>query len=69
MQLGMIGLGRMGANLVRRLTKDGHSCVVYDVNAVTNVAIENDERGPVFGFTEYFQSKIDLFDVVGIAQS
>jgi 6-phosphogluconate dehydrogenase len=32
MQLGMIGLGRMGANLVRRLTKDGHHCVVYDVN-------------------------------------
>ncbi|HEY7134010.1 MAG TPA: decarboxylating 6-phosphogluconate dehydrogenase [Acidimicrobiia bacterium] len=33
MQLGMIGLGRMGANLVRRLTRDGHECVVYDVNA------------------------------------
>lgn len=33
MQLGMIGLGRMGANLVRRLTKNGHECVVYDVNA------------------------------------
>ncbi len=33
MQLGMIGLGRMGANLVRRLTKDGHECVVYDVKA------------------------------------
>jgi len=32
MQLGMIGLGRMGANLVRRLTKDEHQCVVYDVN-------------------------------------
>ena len=32
-QLGMIGLGRMGANLVRRLMRDGHSCVVYDVNA------------------------------------
>lgn len=32
MQLGMIGLGRMGANLVRRLTKNGHSCVVYDVS-------------------------------------
>jgi 6-phosphogluconate dehydrogenase len=29
----MIGLGRMGASLVRRLTGDGHSCVVYDVNA------------------------------------
>ncbi len=33
MQLGMIGLGKMGASLVRRLSKDGHSCVVYDVNA------------------------------------
>jgi 6-phosphogluconate dehydrogenase len=33
MQLGMIGLGRMGANLVRRLMGDGHHCVVYDVNA------------------------------------
>ena len=29
-QLGMIGLGRMGANMVRRLMKDGHECVVYD---------------------------------------
>ena len=29
-QLGMIGLGRMGANMVRRLLKDGHQCVVYD---------------------------------------
>ncbi len=33
MQLGMIGLGRMGANLVRRLMRDGHDCVVFDVNA------------------------------------
>src|SRR5487761_2143240 len=33
MQLGMIGLGRMGSNLVRRLTAAGHECVVYDVNA------------------------------------
>jgi 6-phosphogluconate dehydrogenase len=32
-QLGMVGLGRMGANLVRRLMRDGHECVVYDVNA------------------------------------
>jgi len=30
MQLGMIGLGRMGANIVRRLQKAGHTCVVYD---------------------------------------
>ncbi len=32
MQLGMIGLGRMGANMVRRLMRDGHECVVYDRN-------------------------------------
>ncbi len=33
MELGMVGLGRMGAGLVRRLMRDGHTCVVYDVNA------------------------------------
>ncbi|MDQ0643703.1 phosphogluconate dehydrogenase (NAD(+)-dependent, decarboxylating) [Microbacterium murale] len=33
MQLAMVGLGRMGANIVRRLMRDGHDCVVYDVNA------------------------------------
>ncbi|MFT3905926.1 MAG: decarboxylating 6-phosphogluconate dehydrogenase [Steroidobacteraceae bacterium] len=32
MQLGMIGLGRMGANMVRRLLKGGHECVVFDVH-------------------------------------
>src|SRR5215831_51084 len=32
MQLGMIGLGRMGANMVRRLMRGGHECVVWDVN-------------------------------------
>ncbi len=35
MQLGMVGLGRMGANLVRRLMRDGHQCVVFDVNPAT----------------------------------
>src|SRR5690348_4192603 len=30
MQLGMVGLGRMGANMVRRLLKGGHQCVVFD---------------------------------------
>ncbi len=33
MQLGMVGLGRMGAGIVRRLMGEGHECVVYDVNA------------------------------------
>src|ERR1700730_2873051 len=32
MQLGMIGLGRMGANMVRRLMRGGHECVVFDLN-------------------------------------
>jgi 6-phosphogluconate dehydrogenase len=42
MQLGMIGLGRMGANIVRRLQRAGHTCVVYDVNekAVQDLAAE-----------------------------
>jgi 6-phosphogluconate dehydrogenase len=31
-QLGMVGLGRMGANIVRRLMRDGHECIVYDVD-------------------------------------
>src|SRR5579871_849322 len=33
MQIGMIGLGRMGANMVRRLMRGGHQCVVHDVSA------------------------------------
>jgi 6-phosphogluconate dehydrogenase len=42
MQLGMIGLGRMGANLVRRLMRDGHSCVAYDVSAAAVKALAAD---------------------------
>jgi 6-phosphogluconate dehydrogenase len=33
MQLGMVGLGRMGSGMVRRLIKDGHECVVFDIHA------------------------------------
>jgi len=42
MQLGMVGLGRMGANMVRRLIRGGHDCVVYDVfpKAVQELAAE-----------------------------
>jgi len=42
MQLGMIGLGRMGANMVRRLMRGGHECIVYDhyVDAVKQLAGE-----------------------------
>ncbi|MBX7161451.1 MAG: decarboxylating 6-phosphogluconate dehydrogenase [Acidimicrobiia bacterium] len=42
MQLGMIGLGRMGANLVRRLMRAGHECVVYDVSADAVAALAAD---------------------------
>jgi 6-phosphogluconate dehydrogenase len=42
MQLGMIGLGRMGANMVRRLMKSGHECVVYDVSADAIAALAKD---------------------------
>jgi 6-phosphogluconate dehydrogenase len=42
MQLGMIGLGRMGANMVRRLIKDGHDCVVFDVNQDTVSQLESE---------------------------
>lgn len=42
MQIGMIGLGRMGANMVRRLQKSGHDCVVYDrsTDAVQTLSAE-----------------------------
>jgi len=33
MQLGLVGLGRMGANMVRRLQKGGHTCIVFDLNS------------------------------------
>jgi 6-phosphogluconate dehydrogenase len=58
MQLGMIGLGRMGANLVRRLLRDGHRCVVYDVNAA---AVEELEGEGATGTTslEDFATKLD----------
>src|SRR6201987_231632 len=39
MQLGMIGLGRMGANMVRRLMKAGHECVVFDRSPATVQAL------------------------------
>ncbi|MCZ8316114.1 phosphogluconate dehydrogenase (NAD(+)-dependent, decarboxylating) [Phreatobacter sp.] len=39
MQIGVVGLGRMGANIVRRLTKAGHSCVVFDADAATTAKL------------------------------
>jgi 6-phosphogluconate dehydrogenase len=42
MELGMIGLGRMGTNMVRRLLKAGHRCVVYDIQPETVQALAKD---------------------------
>jgi 6-phosphogluconate dehydrogenase len=42
-QLGMIGLGRMGANMVRRLMKGGHQCVVFDMSAKAVAELEKEK--------------------------
>ena len=42
MQLGMIGLGRMGANMVSRLLRGGHQCVVFDRNPTTVQTLVNE---------------------------
>ncbi len=42
MRLAMIGLGRMGANMVRRLMKGGHECVVFDRNPANVKELEGD---------------------------
>jgi len=58
MQLGMIGLGRMGANMVVRLMRAGHDCVVYDLNAE---AVQGLEKEGAAGATsiEEFVSKLE----------
>ena len=43
MQIGMIGLGRMGANMVRRLINNGHNCVVFDRSPETVSQLVNEK--------------------------
>jgi 6-phosphogluconate dehydrogenase len=57
-QLGMVGLGRMGANLVRRLMASGHTCVVYDVNESAVKSLES-EGATGASSIEEFVSKLD----------
>jgi 6-phosphogluconate dehydrogenase len=57
MQLGMIGLGRMGANMVRRLIKGGHECVVFDRNP-GNVAELGKDGAAGSGSLDEFLSKL-----------
>jgi 6-phosphogluconate dehydrogenase len=42
MELGMVGLGRMGANIIRRLMRDGHTCVVFDLDPEAVAALEKE---------------------------
>jgi 6-phosphogluconate dehydrogenase len=58
MQLGMVGLGRMGANLVRRLMRAGHSCVVYDVNPGAISTLEGEGATGASSLEEFVQ-KLD----------
>ena len=53
MQLGMVGLGRMGAGLVRRLMKDGHDCVAYDVSADAVKALVDDGATGALSLEEF----------------
>src|SRR6516164_6921797 len=53
MQLGMVGLGRMGSNLVRRLMRDGHHCVVYDVNAAAVQELAGEGAGASGSLAEF----------------
>lgn len=52
MQLGMVGLGRMGANIVRRLVADGHECVVYDLDAAAVAGLAAEGAVPAADLTE-----------------
>jgi 6-phosphogluconate dehydrogenase len=58
MQLGMVGLGRMGAGIVRRLMRDGHSCVGYDLNAEAVAALAADGAAGADSL-EDFAAKLD----------
>ena len=65
MQLGMIGLGRMGANIVRRLLRGGHECVVFDVNPDVVAQIESEGAVGSTSLTD-FASKLKPPRVVWI---
>jgi 6-phosphogluconate dehydrogenase len=55
MQLGMIGLGRMGANMVRRLQRGGHTCVVYDRSKEAVETLAGEGAAPAFSLQSFVQ--------------
>src|SRR5512132_3668378 len=56
MQLGMIGLGRMGANMVRRLLKGGHQCVVFDMSAKAVAELAKEKAVGTASLAEFTKS-------------
>ena len=56
MQLGMIGLGRMGGNMVRRLLKGGHQCVVFDRSAKAVAELEKEQAVGAASLAEFTKS-------------
>src|SRR5438445_7686704 len=56
MQLGMIGLGRMGANMVRRLLKGGHECVVFDMSAKAVAELAKEKAVGTASLAEFTKS-------------
>jgi 6-phosphogluconate dehydrogenase len=55
MQLGMIGLGRMGANMARRLLRGGHDCVVFDVSRAAVEELTREKASGAFSLRELVQ--------------
>jgi 6-phosphogluconate dehydrogenase len=56
MQIGVVGLGRMGANISRRLMRAGHSCVVWDANAATVKELGREGAEPSDGLSQLVQA-------------
>src|ERR1700755_2443729 len=52
MQLAMIGLGRMGANMVRRLIRGGHQCVVFDMSSKVGSELQHDNADGASSLTD-----------------
>jgi 6-phosphogluconate dehydrogenase (decarboxylating) len=70
-QLGMIGLGRMGANLVRRLMRDGHRCVAYDRNpgVIKSLGAEEATAASLYELFEFRDAGVFTGKVLSVPRS